>query len=468
MKLVLLSVMAAGIAWCSPAISRKTNSTFTIVTHMKAPTQDVMTYKMWRKHYVEDPFFHPHQALAAKRASDKWDNDKRRAIYRKNLKTIVLHNKRYRAGEVGYKMGVNEYSDLSWEEFKATVGLGGCTLKRSEGGKVANFTHEAADGVDWRTEGAVTAVKNQAHCGSCWAFSTTGSTEGAVKIAGGQLISLSEQQLVDCAKAEGNHGCEGGLMDYGFKYIIDNGGIDSEADYRYTAEDGTCNRAKAAKKISTIKSYNDVTPESASELKRALTQQPVSVAIEADKSAFQHYTGGVFDDLMCGTNLDHGVLAVGYNSQAWIVKNSWGATWGDAGYIQMSTDVASSKGLCGILMQPSFPNAGTAPPSPGPTPGPGTDYEDPAKTGSCSSGEIDAQIQGIKGDMCLPQCSSTGSCPDPPAGFHATAECVIKDSSSGKQYCGLICNPDSVFSCKRSVEATCKSIQGTGICTYND
>merc|ERR1719461_1845751 len=184
---------------------------------------------------------------------------------------------------------------------------------------------KAAASVDWRTKGAVTPVKNQGSCGSCWAFSTTGSMEGAVKIATGTLTSLSEQQLVDCSKAEGNMGCQGGLMDNGFKYIEKNGGLDSEEDYPYTARNGECNTVKAAKHVSTIKSHQDVREENAQDLMRALTQQPVSVAIEADQTGFQHYKSGVFSGT-CGDKLDHGVLAVGYNDDAWIVKNSWGAT----------------------------------------------------------------------------------------------------------------------------------------------
>merc|ERR1719461_145833 len=180
---------------------------------------------------------------------------------------------------------------------------------------------KAADSVDWRKQGAVTKVKNQGSCGSCWAFSTTGSTEGAVKIATGTLTSLSEQQLVDCSRAEGNQGCQGGLMDNGFKYIEKNGGLDSEADYPYTAKNGQCNRAEAAKHVSTIKSHQDVVEEDAADFAKAVTQQPVSVAIEADQTGFQHYRSGVFS-ATCGDKLDHGVLAVGYTSDAWIVKNS--------------------------------------------------------------------------------------------------------------------------------------------------
>jgi cathepsin L len=138
--------------------------------------------------------------------------------------------------------------------------------------------------VDWEAAGAVTPVKNQGQCGSCWAFSTTGSTEGAVFVSGKPLPVLSEQQLVDCSGSEGNQGCNGGLMDYGFQYIITNKGIGSEASYPYTAADGTCKKCKA---VASVKSYTDVTVNSEPELVNAIVQQPVAVAVEADQNSFQ-------------------------------------------------------------------------------------------------------------------------------------------------------------------------------------
>merc|ERR1719510_681193 len=357
------------------------------------PTPEVMSYTEWRARFVENPDHEPNGRLVDLRDAPFFTfNINRTAIYMKNIETITQHNKRADLGLENWRMGVNEYTDLEWEEFKDVVGIGGCTFKRKRKHKAARLrkVKEKAEGVDWRTKNAVTPVKNQASCGSCWAFSTTGSTEGAVAIETGELVSLSEQQLVDCSKAEGNHGCQGGLMDYGFQYIIKNGGIDTEEDYPYTAKNGHCNAAKAAKKVSEIKSFQDVQSDNESQLAKAATQQPVSVAIEADQPGFQHYKSGVFDST-CGTKLDHGVLVVGYTSDAWIVKNSWGASWGESGYIRMKRGV-SKKGICGIAMQPSFPIAGDAPPSPKPTPGPGGDaYEDPFKH-ACGSNEVNATI----------------------------------------------------------------------------
>merc|ERR1712072_310560 len=196
------------------------------------------------------------------------------------------------------------------------------------------------DSVDWFFTGVTAPVKNQGQCGSCWSFSATGSMEGANFIANGKLVSLSEQQLVDCSRAEGDKGCFGGLMDNAFEYVLKNKGIDTEADYGYTAQGGTCNAAKEKK-------------------------HAVSVAIEADQPSFQFYKKGVFSGT-CGTNLDHGVLAVGYGSETsgiikkmtqdyWLVKNSWGASWGDQGYIKLLRNGGAKQGQCGIAMQPSYP-----------------------------------------------------------------------------------------------------------------
>jgi C1A family cysteine protease len=258
---------------------------------------------------------------------------------------------------------VNKFSDLTGEEFKALYASGYRAQEKVSKNVNLTLLHtpKAAlpASVDWNAAGAVTPVKDQGQCGSCWAFSTTGSTEGAVFLATKTLLSFSEQQLVDCAGAEGNQGCNGGLMDYGFQYIIDNKGIGSEASYPYKAADGTCKKVPS---VATIKSFSDVPTNSETALMTAIVQQPVSVAVEADQASFQQYSGGVMT-AACGTNLDHGVLAVGYGTSAgkdyYQVKNSWGADWGSKGYIMLGRGAQfnAGKGQCGIQMDPSYPVA---------------------------------------------------------------------------------------------------------------
>merc|ERR1711907_196423 len=204
------------------------------------------------------------------------------------------------------------------------------------------------------TKGAVTPVKDQGQCGSCWAFSTTGGLEGAWQIATGKLTSMSEQQFVDCDTS--SMGCNGGNMNTAFTWA-EKQNVATESSYAYTARDGTCKSSfSTAIPKGGVTGYKSVgsllSKATVAKLQSAIDQQPVSIAIEADQASFQHYTGGVLSS-GCGTNLDHGVLAVGYDSDAgiWKVKNSWGASWGMDGYIQLS----QTGNVCGILDQPVYP-----------------------------------------------------------------------------------------------------------------
>lgn len=212
--------------------------------------------------------------------------------------------------------------------------------------------------VDWREKNAVTNVKDQGHCGGCWAFSTTGSIEGLIAINTGKLFNISEQQLIDCSSDEGNHGCEGGIMEQGYEFVIKNNGICSEEEYPYTAIDGIC---QDCKNVVQINKYGDITPNNEKVLKRAVAQQPVSVAIQANLTSFQLYSKGIYSDPNCGNQLDHGVLIVGYGHDFfhgmdyWLVKNSWGPKWGEEGYIRIQRNTDTNSGLCGIAMQPTIP-----------------------------------------------------------------------------------------------------------------
>ena len=280
-----------------------------------------------------------------------------------NRLNIFIDNDEYinhvNSQNLPYKLAHNQFSHLTPCEFSAYNNLQPVALKKNSN----NFEYtspkrnlvSSGDEFDWTTKGAVTPVKDQAQCGSCWAFSTTGSLEGAYYLKHGHLESFSEQNLVDCDTKD--LGCNGGLMDNAFSWIKKNGGIELESDYKYTATTNRCSQ-------DTSKLVNGSAPTSWVDVKQtnddllaAIQQQPVSVAIEADQSTFQFYSSGVLTG-RCGTNLDHGVLAVGYGTLDGVdyykVKNSWGSSWGMDGYVLIERKDVKG-GQCGILMAASYP-----------------------------------------------------------------------------------------------------------------
>ena len=265
--------------------------------------------------------------------------------FKQTLAKMAEHNSNNAHGST---VGLNQFSDWTEAEYKKLLGYKPKPVV--EDAEVLD-TSNLQDSMDWRTRGAVTGVKNQGSCGSCWAFSSTGAIEGSMFLSTGSLQSFSEQQLVDCSTM--NNGCNGGLMDYAFMYV-ESHPLQLESDYPYTARDGSC-KYVASKGVGKVRTFKDVSRDtSGSQLMAALAKGPVSVAIEADQFVFQGYTSGVITS-GCGSNLDHGVLAVGYGNEAGsdyiLVKNSWGASWGDQGYVK----IAPSQ--CGITLQPSYPSS---------------------------------------------------------------------------------------------------------------
>jgi cathepsin L len=270
--------------------------------------------------------------------------------FKANMDFVHNHNKANKT----FTVAMNKFGDLSNKEF-SRIYLGTKATVVPHAVKPKHAPHLPAS-MDWRKQGAVTPIKNQEQCGSCWSFSTTGSTEGCHFITKKKLVSLSEQNLMDCSTSQGNQGCDGGLMTQAMTYIIQNGGIDTESSYPYTAQDGTCSY-NAANSGATLKSYVNVNSGDENDLQVKVNMGPTSVAIDASQSSFQFYSSGVYNEPACSTSqLDHGVLAVGWGvdngTPYWLVKNSWGTDWGMNGYIEMSRNLNNQ---CGIATMATLP-----------------------------------------------------------------------------------------------------------------
>ncbi|CAH8871089.1 unnamed protein product [Trichobilharzia szidati] len=291
---------------------------------------------------------------------------KRFLIFGANFIEMMEHNRAHREGKVSYEMGVNEFSDKTEHELRKLRGYKplkgpskpeGSTYIRSEHTMLPNK-------VDWRKEGAVTPIKNQGNCGSCWAFSSTGAIEGQHYRKTKKLVSLSEQQLVDCSGHYGNNGCNGGLMNFAFTYVKDNEGIDSEVSYPYisgaTGEQNDKCLFNSSNIAAQVTGFINISPGDEYALMDAVaTKGPVSVAINAGLPSFPRYKSGVYSDPEClgeEDNLDHGVLVVGYGEENgqpyWLVKNSWGPEWGEGGYIKI---LRNKHNMCGIATAASYP-----------------------------------------------------------------------------------------------------------------
>ncbi|KAM5261291.1 procathepsin L-like [Hipposideros larvatus] len=284
----------------------------------------------------------------------------RRAVWEKNMKMIELHNQEYSQGKHSFTMAMNAFGDMTSEEFRQM--MNGLQHQKHRKGKVFQESPfaEIPPSVDWRKKGYVTPVKDQGQCGSCWAFSATGALEGQMFWKTGKLVSLSEQNLVDCSQPQGNEGCNGGLMDNAFQYVKENGGLDSEKSYPYHAEDESC-KYKPEFSAANVTGFVDIRKQENSLMRAVAKVGPISVGIDASYSSFQFYKKGIYYEPQCSSeDLDHGVLVVGYGfekaeldrNKYWIVKNSWGTDWGMNGYIKMAKD---RNNHCGIATMASYP-----------------------------------------------------------------------------------------------------------------
>jgi len=286
-------------------------------------------------------------------------------VWTANSRFIDEHNKKE---NITYTLGMNEFGDLAHEEFSRLYkGFKFNYEERMAQRRARNQTREERvvdvralpSSWDWRSHGAVTAIKNQGQCGGCWSFSATGAMEGVHKISTDRLVGLSEQNLLDCTTSYGNDGCNGGAMQYAFEYVIRNGGIDTESSYPYQCSGPLKCRYTAAHRGATIASYSEVPSGSESDLQAAVHSRPVSVGIDASLSSFQFYKSGVYYEPSCSAkDIDHGVLAIGWGvsgrSDYWLVKNSWGTSWGIDGYVWMARNRDNN---CGIASDASYPIA---------------------------------------------------------------------------------------------------------------
>jgi cathepsin L len=291
-------------------------------------------------------------------------------IFTNNVKFIIQHNLEHDLGLHTYRLGINKYTALTNGEFRKKYnGFRRNKNSRSLHSNLRSIHVPAASymtlpvSVDWRTQGLVTPIKDQGQCGSCWTFSSTGALEGQHARSTGKLVSLSEQQLLDCSTNWGNDGCDGGLMDNAFQYVHDSKGLDNEKTYPYTGKQGKSCKFRRNSVATTCNGFVDIPEGNETALQEAIALQgPISVAIDASQESFQFYVSGIYSDPQCSANnIDHAVLAVGYgvvndpikgNQEYYIIKNSWSTAWGDQGYINIARN---QNNMCGISSSASYP-----------------------------------------------------------------------------------------------------------------
>ncbi|TKS88301.1 Cathepsin S [Collichthys lucidus] len=312
-----------------------------------------------------------HSSPALNRVWDEWttqhrkayDNQTeiafRRAVWEKNMQLVLRHNQEASAGKHSFTMGLNHLADMTAEEVNEMLN----GLKLEEPVHSSNGTFKEVSGspipqsVDWRKHGLVSPVQNQGLCGSCWAFSSVGALEGQMKKRAGVLVPLSPQNLVDCSTIDGNLGCRGGYISKAYRYIIRNGGIDSENFYPYEHKNGKC-RYSVTGKAGHCSDFHILPQGDERTLQEVVASVgPVSVAVNARLPSFHLYRGGLYNEANCNPRfINHAVLVVGYGTDRgqdfWLVKNSWGTAWGEQGFIRIARN---KKNLCGVASFAVYP-----------------------------------------------------------------------------------------------------------------
>ncbi|XP_030643081.1 cathepsin L1-like [Chanos chanos] len=315
---------------------------------------------------LEDLEFHTWKMKFGKIYRSAEEEAQRKLTWLSNRKYVMAHNILADKGIKSYRLGLNHFADMDNQDYREMFVKGCLSFPESmkshdEVTVVDQAASPVPNSVDWRTKGYVTPVKDQGQCGSCWAFSATGALEGQMFRKTGKLVSLSEQQLVDCSRPYGNKGCRGGLMSWAFKYIKANGGLDTAHSYPYEGRDFRC-RFNSSAVGATCRGFVNVASGNEKALQRAVgTVGPVSVAIDVSRRSFQFYKSGVYNEPRCSsTKLGHAVLVVGYGTSGWrrwkrdywLVKNSWGIYWGDRGYIKMSRNNNNQCGIASVAVYP--------------------------------------------------------------------------------------------------------------------